>query len=89
MVSSDIDNLYRYLLGRQSPQGDGLEWIQRAKRSKGVARGGQDPGKGKRLEIKGHSDDEEGEGMGGKGVQRGKEWTREVNKEKENGKGKV
>jgi hypothetical protein len=87
MVSSDIDNLYRYLLGRQSPQGDGLEWIQTAKRSKGVARGGQDTGKGERLEIEGDSDDEEGEDMRSKGVQRGKEWTREVKKEKENGKG--
>jgi hypothetical protein len=88
MVSSDIDNLYRYLLGRQSPQGDGLEWIQSAKRSKGVARGGQDTGKGKRLEIEDDSDEEEGDDMRSKGVQPGKEWTGEVKKEKENGKGK-
>ena len=87
MVSTDIDNLYRYLLGRQS-QGDGLEWIQSVKRSKGVARGGQDTGKVKRLQMKDESDDEEGENMGSKGVQHGKEWNKEVKKEKGDGKGK-
>ena len=28
MVSSDIDTLYRYLLDKQSPTGEGLTWIQ-------------------------------------------------------------
>lgn len=90
MVSTDIDNLYRYLLGRQS-QGDGLEWIQSAKRSKGVARGGQDTGSRKRLQVKDESDDEEGQAMGSKGVHHGKEANREVKKEKgdRKGKGKV
>ena len=83
MVSADIDNLYRYLLGRQSPQGDGLEWIQVAKKSKGVARSAQDTGRAKKLEIKGESDDEKGEDMGSK------EWNREVQKEKGNGKEKA
>lgn len=70
MVSTAIDELYRYLLGRQ----DGLVWIQSAERNKGVGRRGE--GKG----MKAESDDENGESMGNKGVKRieGKGKSREI-----------
>lgn len=70
MVSTAIDELYRYLLGRQG----GLVWIHSAERNKGVGRRGEGMG------IKGESDDEGGESMGKRGVNRieGKNKSREI-----------
>jgi hypothetical protein len=62
-----MDNLYQYLLDRQSPKGEGVVWIQSAERdTRVVGRGGEGKGKGKgkARQLTDESDDDNGGSIG-------------------------